>query len=206
MQRIAPVIAAVTVGGLAVVALSACAHSVGGAGQAAPAAYHAGAVVPPVSSASPTTQATATATSASTSDSATVVHGTSSSAGGGAVPTNTVTATATCVVADHEDLPGMPNTPLYQPKLTWHVTHATGMALSVDNPGIVGSYGTYAAQGTLMLGGGCYTDEGGSTTITFYSVGGAGPRAHRTIVLNPTLRRPTAPPLADQTPTTTPNP
>jgi hypothetical protein len=104
-----------------------------------------------------------------------------------------------CVIADYEDLPGMPHTPLYQPKLTWHVTHATGMALSVDNPGIVGSYGTYAAQGTLMLGGGCYTD-GDPTTITFYSVGGTGPRVHRTVVLTPTRTRPTAPPLANTTP------
>jgi hypothetical protein len=201
MQRIAPVIAAITVGGLAVVALSACAHSVDGAGRPSAGAYHAGDVVPLTSSATPTTQDTDTTAPAS----ATPSHATTSSAGGTSTAWSTVTASATCVVADYEDLPGMPHTPLYQPKLTWHVTHATGMALSVDNPGIVGSYGTYAAQGTLMLGGGCYADEDDSTTITFYSAGGTGPRAHRTIVLNPTLRRPTAPPLAGQAATTTPN-
>jgi hypothetical protein len=190
MQRIAPVIASVVFGGLAVAALSACGAGIAGSPAAAPAAYHAAAVeptttwvpVPPPTSSAAPVRPTSTQTPVS--------HPATRS---------TITAGVRCVIADYEDLPGMPHTALYQPKLTWHVTHATGMALSVDNPGIVGSYGTYGAQGTLLLGGGCYTD-GDATTITFYSVGGAGPRVHRTIVLTPTMTRPTAPPLANTTP------
>jgi hypothetical protein len=192
MQRIAPVIASVVFGGLAVAALSACGAGIAGSGVAAPAAYHAKAVVQPswVAVPAPTSAPTSTSTVQPTTTQAPVSH---------PVSRTTITAGVRCVIADYEDLPGMPHTPMYQPKLTWHVTHATGMALSVDNPGLVGSYGTYAAQGTLMLGGGCYTD-GDPTTITFYSVGGIGSRVHRTIVLTPTMTRPTAPPLANTTP------
>lgn len=193
MHRIAPVIASAVVGGLAVVALSACDMAVDGTGLGSSAPHGASSVGRPTVTSGVRTPASPTR---GTSSGSTTHGGTST----------TITATATCVIADYEDLPGMPHTPLYQPKLTWHVTHATGMALSVDNPGLVGSYGTYAAQGTLMLGGGCYQDEDDSTTITFYSVGSTGPRVHRTIVLNPTMTRPTAPPLANQTTTTTPNP
>ncbi|HEX5406865.1 MAG TPA: hypothetical protein VFX16_31710 [Pseudonocardiaceae bacterium] len=189
MQRIAPVIASVVFGGLA---LTAC--GVNGTPAAVPVAYHASDVapptfttVPPVAATTPPLPTTTTTTTTTTTPPRRIP-----------VIRSGITASVHCVVADYEDLPGMAHTPLYQPKLTWHVTHATGMALSVDNPGLVGSYGTYAASGTLMLGGGCYTD-GGSTTITFYSVGGAGPMVHRTIVLTPTMTRPTAPPLADST-------
>jgi hypothetical protein len=103
--------------------------------------------------------------------------------------------TLTCVVVGHEDLPGMPNTPMYAPLLTWHVAHATGMALSVDNPGLVGSYGTYGPDGSLPFVGGCYTDEG-SHTITAYSIGGTGQRAVQTIHEEGTMTRPTPPPFS----------
>jgi hypothetical protein len=186
MQRITSGIAAVVLGGLAVAAVSACGAGIAGSGVAAPAAYHANDVVRPTSSVAPAPTSTSSAPAPVSRPVVRPVR-------------TTITADVRCVIADYEDLPGMPHTPLYQPKLTWHVTHATGMALSVDNPGIVGSYGTYAAQGTLMLGGGCYTDDD-PTTITFYSVGGTGPRVHRTIVLTPTRTRPTAPPLANTTP------
>jgi hypothetical protein len=194
MQRIAPVIASVVFGGLAVAALSACGAGIDGTGVAAPAAYHANTVVQPTSSSAvPTSVPTPVPTSPQPTH-------------GNPTPTRThtpartgITADVRCVIADYEDLPGMPHTPLYQPKLTWHVTHATGMALSVDNPGLVGSYGTYGASGTLTLGGGCYTD-GDATTITFYSVGSTGPMVHKTVVLTPTMTRPTAPPLANTMP------
>jgi hypothetical protein len=203
MHRIAPVIASAVVGGLAVVALSACDMAVDGTGLGSSAPHGASSVGGSATPANPTTsEVTTTAPPTHSNESGTDTSGGTSHGGS----STTITASATCVIADYEDLPGIPHTPLYQPKLTWHVTHATGMALSVDNPGLVGSYGTYAAQGTLMLGGGCYKDEDDSTTITFYSVGSAGPRVHRTIVLNPTMNRPTAPPLANQTTTTTSNP
>ncbi|HEX3791551.1 MAG TPA: hypothetical protein VHW44_27065 [Pseudonocardiaceae bacterium] len=202
MQRFAPAIASVVFGALAVAALSACGADINGAGVATPVGQHGNNQVSgPVGSVTTTTDQPDSPTG-----SAPTSHAPQGNTGSTSGTGSTVTASAKCVISDYEDLPGMPHTPLYQPRLTWLVTHATGMALSVDNPGLVGSYGTYGAQGSLLLGGGCYQDEGGSTTITFYSVGTAGPRVHRTIVLTPTMTRPTPPPFATGTTTTAPTP
>jgi hypothetical protein len=107
-----------------------------------------------------------------------------------------VSASVKCVVTSHEDLPGLPNVPLYSPKVSWKVTHATGMALSVDDPNLIGSYGTYGKTGSLILGGGCYKRDG-KTTLTFNTVGGHGKRAHKTIVFKGTKKHVTPPPFGE---------
>lgn len=93
-----------------------------------------------------------------------------------------VVAKVRCVVTSYETVPGYGSVPLYQPKVIWKVRHASGLALSVDDPNLVGAYGIYGRAGSILLGGGCYTDDG-TTTITFDTVGGHGRRAHRTIKL-----------------------
>lgn len=106
-----------------------------------------------------------------------------------------VTAKVKCVVIEHVDYPGLKNVPIYAPKVTWKLKHATGMALSVNDPHLVGSYGTYAGKsGSVILGAGCYQDEG-TSTITLYSVGGHGKRAHKTIVKTGTKTRINPPPF-----------
>lgn len=61
--------------------------------------------------------------------------------------------------------------------LYYSVAHATGMALSVDNPGIVGSFGTYGPSGTIDLpDNGCYASYG-EQTYDLYTVGGVEPQA-----------------------------
>jgi hypothetical protein len=110
------------------------------------------------------------------------------------VPPKIVSASVKCVVTSHENLPGLPNVPLYSPKVSWKVTHATGMALSVDDPNLVGSYGTFGKSGSVILGGGCYKGDG-KTTLTFNTVGGHGKRAHKTIVFHGKKTVPTPPPF-----------
>jgi hypothetical protein len=118
-----------------------------------------------------------------------------------------VSASLQCVVTDHESFPGEKDIPLYQPQLSWELKNATGMALSIDNPGLVGSYGTYDWHGTLILGAGCYTDEG-THTVVLYSVGDTGLQvAQFTIHETGTMTRPTPPPFAYPTaPIPTPSP
>lgn len=106
-----------------------------------------------------------------------------------------VVARVRCVVTSYEQVQGIGNVPLYQPKVTWKVRHASGMALSVDDPNIVGAYGTYGRSGSTILGSGCYTDDG-TTTITFNTVGGHGRRAHKTIKLVGTHNHVVPPPFA----------
>lgn len=109
-----------------------------------------------------------------------------------------------CAAQGTEDIPGLGTVPNdYEPVLTWHVTNATGVALSVDAPNMVGSYGTFqTAAGTKVIGaGGCEKGQG-THTFTLYTVGGTGPRAQRTLQLTGTHTEPTAPPYAYPSPTT----
>jgi hypothetical protein len=95
------------------------------------------------------------------------------------------------------DIAGYPNPiPLYAPQLSWEAKNATGMALSIDNPGLVGAYETYTDwHGSTMLGSGCYTDNG-SHRLDLYTVGGAGTAAHVVIMEHGTLSEPVEPPFA----------
>lgn len=81
----------------------------------------------------------------------------SSQGGSGETPTTSTPTTSTpaptegftAVSVDHPDecTPGS----VVTPTLTWSTSGATGMALSVDNPGSVGSFGTYPATGTAQM-------------------------------------------------------
>jgi hypothetical protein len=78
------------------------------------------------------------------------------------------------------------------PTLSWVVSNATGVAISVDNPGQVGTYGTYntptGSQEMPLIA--CTGDRGSVITHRYdvYTVGGsAGQRAHRTINISVTI-------------------
>jgi hypothetical protein len=88
----------------------------------------------------------------------------------------------------------------YHAFLSYEVVNATGMALSIDNPGIVGSFGTYDWHGTIEIpSNGCYASYG-EQTYSLYTVGGTGPQASRTITRTGTYTAITPPPFS--TPTT----
>jgi len=88
----------------------------------------------------------------------------------------------------------------YHEFLSYEVVNATGMALSIDNPGIVGSYGTYDWHGTIEIPNlGCYLVNG-EQIYTLYTVGGTGPQASKTITRTGTHTAITPPPFS--TPTT----
>jgi len=83
--------------------------------------------------------------------------------------------------------------------IEWKVSGATGAALSVDNPGIVGSYRTYdGTTGSETLYAGCGGSPGSTEkhTYTIYTVGGS---PQRSATLTATLTVPGA------TPTPTPS-
>jgi len=70
-----------------------------------------------------------------------------------------------------------PTTGIYNMTLYYSVANADGMALSIDNPGIVGSFGTYGPTGTIDIPNlGCYA-ENGEQTYDLYTTGGTGPQA-----------------------------
>jgi hypothetical protein len=78
------------------------------------------------------------------------------------------------------------------PTLGWQVVNATGVALSVDNPGMVGSAGTYVSPiGTRELPFiACVGDPGTVITHRYdvYTVGGTGgQQAKRTINVSITV-------------------
>lgn len=81
----------------------------------------------------------------------------------------------------------------YHGYLSYEVAHASGMALSIDNPGIVGSSGTYGGKGTIEIPNeGCYR-ESGPHTYSLSTVGGMGPHAWTTITrtgTHPSIVRP----------------
>ncbi len=58
--------------------------------------------------------------------------------------------------------------------IVWKVTGATGVALSVDNPGLVGAYGTYGPEGTESFTFSCGGEVGSIEThvYTIYTTGG----------------------------------
>jgi len=66
----------------------------------------------------------------------------------------------------------------------WKVTGADQVALSVDNPNMVGSYGTYGVQANETLGFGCSGAPGtmAKHTYTIYTVGG-GTQRSRTLTV-----------------------
>jgi hypothetical protein len=195
MNRVVPAVALAVFAGLGVATVTACSTT----GTAVGAGVTASAAVATPSAGTSAATSTVAPTLAVAPSTAAVATGGNAVTGSGSGGSGTVvTASEACVIASYEDLPGMPHTPMYQPKLTWTVSHATGMALSVDNPGIVGSYGTYGAHGTMLLGDGCYKGSN-DTIVTFYSVGGVGAQVHRTIVIHPTMTRPVAPPFASPT-------
>jgi hypothetical protein len=198
---------AALLGGFAIAALAACSTSEAGSGSTTESGSHGSAA----STKSATTDATASTGSTSSTGSASSPGSTASGASnptgttthpttGTVAPANApaVSFTYSCEITSYEDLPGLPHTALYSPIITWKVTNATGMALSIDNPGLVGSYGTYGPSGSMDLYGGCYSDEG-THTITAYTVGGTGPQAHQTITKTGTMTRPTAPSFATTT-------
>lgn len=67
--------------------------------------------------------------------------------------------------------------------ISWRVTGATGVALSVDNPQIVGSYGQYGPQESLELSFPCDGPVGSTVTHTYSitTVGGTGKARSRAI-------------------------
>jgi hypothetical protein len=66
-----------------------------------------------------------------------------------------------------------PGVPL---KISWKVTGATGIALSVDDPHRVGSYGSYGTEGTLEFTFSCGGAVGSTEThrYTLTTAGGSG--------------------------------
>ena len=76
----------------------------------------------------------------------------------------------------------------YVPVLSWQTSHDTGVAVSVDNPGVVGSYGRYGPDGTTDLPPAGCAPGAGPQTYTVTTVGGTGPAASRTIDWTPPTR------------------
>ena len=86
------------------------------------------------------------------------------------------------------------------PNLSWQVVNATGMALSIDDP-TVGSYGTFAAAGSMPLPTIHCTGAAGSTithTYRLVTVGGTGSPATSTLTIRISV---TAPPTRPSSPT-----
>jgi len=85
--------------------------------------------------------------------------------------------------------------------IEWKVSGATGTALSVDNPGIVGSYRKYTGTtGSETLYVGCAP---GSTESHVYTIYTTGSEPQRSATLNAKVTGPTQ---ASPTPKTTPKP
>lgn len=98
-----------------------------------------------------------------------------------------VSASAGCV------LDGTDGT--YHLIVNWELADATGMALSVDNPGLVGSYGTYSWHGSQDLSTlGCYTEDR-TQDIDLYSVGGVGHRVKKSFHIHEDHHRIAPPPF-----------
>ena len=68
-------------------------------------------------------------------------------------------------------------------KISWKVTGATGIALSVDDPHRVGSYGSYGAEGTLEFTFSCGGAVGSTEThqYTLTTTGGTGHPKSKTL-------------------------
>lgn len=108
-----------------------------------------------------------------------------------------VSATAVCTLDPSDTSAASFGT--YHLIVSWELANATGMALSVDNPGIVGSYGTYGWHGTQDLSSlGCYADDR-VQDIELYSVGGSGPTAHKVFHVHENHEKVPPPPFAGGT-------
>jgi hypothetical protein len=179
--------------GLAAITLVGCSSGVTGSGSG-----HASDLALTTSpiQASPAPPGSADSALPSTSTSTSVLGTTT--AGGSSKSPAFVSVTLTCVVTGHVSFPGESNIATYQPQLSWQLKNATGMALSIDNPGLIGAYGTFSSHGSITLGGGCYTSDG-TQTLTLVSIGGTGPRAVKTIHEKGTLIMPSPPPFANPT-------
>ena len=85
------------------------------------------------------------------------------------------------------------------PYLTWDTSNAKGIRLSIDNPGVIGSYGDYGPAGDLELPpNGCDPSQG-TQVYTVYAVGTDGTLVRRTINWDP----PTPPTTTSSSPVTT---
>ena len=76
-----------------------------------------------------------------------------------------------------------PGVPL---KISWKVTGATGVALSVDDPHRVGSYGSYGTEGTLEFTFSCGGAVGSTEThrYTLTTTGGSGQPKAKTLTVS----------------------
>ena len=118
--------------------------------------------------------------------------GSSGGSGGGGSGSSSnprfVSASAGCVLSSDDGT--------YHLIVSWELANATGLALSVDNPGLVGSYGTYTWHGSQDLSElGCYQGDR-TQDIELYSVGGTGPRAKKSFHIHEDHQRITPPPFA----------
>jgi len=134
---------------------------------------------------------------------------------GETVPTTTVSTPSTITTATATSAPGGPEiTQLsvscepsadgtYAPILTWTTANTDRVAVSVDNPDFIGSFGEYEPIGQLELPrNGCYP-EYGQQIYTLYAFGSDGRRADRTIYWDPPtdLTAGTTPTTTDEPPT-----
>jgi len=77
-------------------------------------------------------------------------------------------------------------TPAVPLKISWKVTGATGIALSVDDPHRVGSYGSYGTEGTLEFTFSCGGKVGSTETheYTLTTTGGTGHPKSKTLTVS----------------------
>lgn len=77
-------------------------------------------------------------------------------------------------------------TPAVPLKISWKVTGATGIALSVDDPDRVGSYGNYGTEGTLEFTFSCGGAVGSTEThrYTLTTAGGSGHPKAKTLTVS----------------------
>jgi hypothetical protein len=189
--------------GLALATGTACSSSTSGHGDSAETAgpsavlssTAAGGAANPVSGAA-TSAVTTPATSASSATTAaqpaprvetstgTAVTGT----GGGTTVSTIPSIDSMTVTYSHTCVQG--NASSVSPVLSWRVSNASGISLSVDDPGEIGAYGTYGKSGSISpTSVGCSAAPG--TVITHYfdiwTRGGTGPQAHRQITVTITI-------------------
>jgi hypothetical protein len=77
-------------------------------------------------------------------------------------------------------------TPAVPLKIKWKVTGATGVALSVDDPNRVGSYGSYGPEETMEFTFSCGGAVGSTEThkYTIHTTGGSGQAKSKTVTVS----------------------
>lgn len=77
-------------------------------------------------------------------------------------------------------------TPAVPLKIRWKVTGATGVALSVDDPNRVGSYGSYGLEETMEFTFSCGGAVGSTEThkYTIHTTGGSGQAKSKTLTVS----------------------